>query len=178
MGDALLTALAAIGGFLGKSIWDLYWKRREDAQSLARQKKIDLLERQLSQFYWPLYLHLQKNNVIWEHLIQGTAVDPGLKRKVDMQLYKSFFLPNHQTMVAIIEANAHLAQPTGDFEKLLLRFIRHVAIYKTMRDAGLPYDPISVGEPWPSEFFLAVEARLKALQTEYERTLGLSLPAA
>ncbi len=125
-----------------------------------------------------MYLHLQKNNVIWEHLIQGIAIDNKLKHEVDMQLYKSFFLPNHEAMVSLIEANALLAQPTGEFAKLLLRFIRHVAIYKTMRDAGLPYDPIAVGEPWPAEFFPSVETRLKSVQAEYERLLGWSPPAA
>ena len=36
MEKALLTALAAVAGFLGKSIWDLYWKRREQVETLAK----------------------------------------------------------------------------------------------------------------------------------------------
>jgi hypothetical protein len=174
MEQAVLTTLAAVAGFLAKSGWDLYWKRREQAETLARSKRIELLERQLSQFYWPLYLHLQKNNVIWDHLIHGSAIDPALKAQVDRDLYNSFVLPNHEAMVKIIEAGAHLARPDDDFGKLLLRFIRHVTIFKTMREAELPYDPIAVGEPWPSEFFGALESRLRATQASYDREVGLA----
>lgn len=173
MEQAVLTTLAAVAGFLAKSLWDLYWKRREQQEVLARSKRVELLERQLSQFYWPLYLHLQKNNVIWDHLIHGTAVDADLKAKVDSQLYSSFVLPNHEAMVTIIESSAHLARPDDEFQKLLLRFIRHVTIFRTMREAKLPYDPIAVGEPWPREFFPAVEARLRQAQAAYDREVGL-----
>lgn len=172
MEKALLTTLAAVIGFLGKSLWDLYWKRREQVEALARQKRIDFLERQLSQFYWPLYLHLQKNNVIWEHLIRKKTSDDSVHAPVDNQLYKGFFLPNHDVMVKIIESNVHLAQPDQEFEALLLRFVRHVTIYKAIRDAGLSCDPIDVGEPWPERFFPAVESRLRSLQQKYDRELG------
>lgn len=100
MESALLAALAAVAGFLGKSIWDLYWKRREQVETLAREKRVDFLERQLSQFDWPLYLQLQKNNVIWEHLTRGKAVEDSIERQVDAPLYKSFFQPNHDVMPA------------------------------------------------------------------------------
>ena len=172
MNQALLTALGAAAGFVVKSLWDVYWKRREETASLARSKRIELLERQLSLFYWPLYLHLQKNNVIWERIVQGRSINDALKNKVDAALYTTFFLPNHEIMVKIIESNVHLAQPDVGFENLLLRFIRHVTIFRTMRDVGLPYDPIAVGEPWPAEFFPAVETRLKSLQERYDSEIG------
>jgi hypothetical protein len=62
MNQALLTTLAAAAGFIAKSLWDLYWKRRGDLETAARQKRLDFLERQLSLFYWPLYIHLQKRD--------------------------------------------------------------------------------------------------------------------
>jgi hypothetical protein len=171
MKSALLTALAAIAGFVAKSLWDIYWRRREQHETFIRQKRVDFLERQLSLFYWPLYLHLQKNNVIWEHLIHGRAVDDSIKRQVDEGL-ESFFLPNHEMIVKIIESNVYLAQPESEFEDLLLRFIRHVTIYRTIRVVGATFDPVAVGEPFPTELFPAVERRLKLLQQEYNRELG------
>ena len=175
MEKALLTTLAAAGGFLSKSLWDLYWKRHQEADKLAREKRIDFLERQLSQFFWPLYLQLQKNNVVWRHLEKGTAVNESIKEQVDSQLRKSFFLPNHETMLKIIETNVHLAQPDPEFEALLLRFVRHITLYWTIRDAGLTDDPIAVGEPWPEEFFAAVESRLRSLQEQYDRDIRRNL---
>ncbi|MEK6289687.1 MAG: hypothetical protein AABO57_28560 [Acidobacteriota bacterium] len=173
MYDTLITALAAVGGFLAKSVWDLYWKRKEQHESVARQKRLDFLEKQLSQFYWPIYLQLQKNNVVWEHLVSGKAINDSLKKQVDSQLYSSFFLPNHENMLKIIEMNIHLAQPDEVLEKILLRFIRHVAIFEALREVGIKdVDPIALGEPWPTELFPAIEARLKKLQEEYDKELG------
>lgn len=173
MYDTVITALAAVGGFLAKSVWDLYWKRKAQRESVTRQKRLDFLEKQLSQFYWPIYLHLQKNNVVWEHLVSGKAIDASLKERVDSQLYNSFFLPNHQSILKIIESKIHLAQPTEVLEKLLLRFIRHVAIFEALREVGIKdIDPIALGEPWPAELFPAIESCLKQLQEEYDKEVG------
>jgi hypothetical protein len=173
MNQPFLTALAAVAGFLGKSLWDLYWKHRDQNESLARQKRIDFLERQLSLFYWPVYMHLQKNNVVWEHLVKGKAIDINIKKAVDQQLYRTFFLPNHEHLVSVIEANIHLAQPDSALETLLLRFIRHVEIFKALRDLGHEHiDPIGLGEPWPTDLFPAIEVKLREVQSIYDREIG------
>lgn len=178
MEQAILTLVAATAGFMAKSLWDLYWQRRERHESMAAEKRIQLYERQLSEFYWPLYLHLQKNNVIWEHLIEGprhsgrSRGNEGLAKEMDQKLLESFFLPNHEAMVELIESNAYLAQPDSEFERLILRFIRHVTIFKVMRAARMRADPIAVGEPWPADFFPAVERRLRSLQSRYDAEIG------
>jgi len=172
MDQSLQTVLAAALGFLAKSIWDRYWKVREDRESLARSKRIEFLERQLSGFYWPLYLRLQINNVIWDHLVAGVEPRDNRQAHVHEELLSSFFLPNHEAMLRIIEGNAHLAQPDRELSNQLLRFIRHITIYKTIRGAGLSFDPIAVGEPWPAEFFPLLEQRLQIMQAEYDREIG------
>lgn len=58
------------------------------------------------------------------------------------------------------EADASFHSPRGDLQD-------HARCWPAVR-------PIAVGEPWPSEFFPAVESRLKALQAEYERAVGLA----
>jgi hypothetical protein len=76
-------------------------------------------------------------------------------------------------MLKIIESNIHLAQPDGVLEKQLLHFIRHVAIFEALREAGMTdVDPIAVGEPWPAGLFPAIESRLNKLQQDYDKELG------
>jgi len=177
MHPTLLTALAAVAGFIAKSLWDLFWKRREEYVALARQKRIEFLERQLSLFYWPLYIHLQKNNVVWDHLANGISPSLKTKKTVDNQLCQSFFLPNHEAMLRVIEGNIHLAQADEILEDLLLRFIRHVAIFKALRDGGLQnIDPVYVGVPWPKPLFPVLEQRLRSLQQQYDREIGRPVP--
>ena len=173
MDQALLTTLAAAAGFISKSLWDLYWKRRGDLEAAARQKRIDFLERQLSLFYWPLYIHLQKNNVVWDHLLSRKPAEIETMQVVTHQLYHCFLLPNHENTLKLIEANIHLAQPDEELEGLILCFIRHVTIFRALRDGGLKnVDPIAVGEPWPRELFPAVERRLRLLQQQFDREIG------
>ena len=172
MEQAVLTAVAAAAGFIGKSLWDLYWTRRSGIKALARQKRLEFLERRLSSFYWPVYLHLQKNNVVWEHLMDRAAPNSKIRSTVDEELRRAFFLPNHQAIVAIIESNIHLAQPDEQLEQLLFRFLRHVTLFKALRDAGIEDShPLSVGEPWPRELLPAIEARLRELQRRYNQEL-------
>ncbi|MEG4964993.1 MULTISPECIES: hypothetical protein [unclassified Microcoleus] len=49
---------------------------------------------------------------------------------------KEFILKNHQEIVEIIESKIHLAENSNDSKELineLLKYIKHVAIYKTIR---------------------------------------------
>ena len=74
--------------------------------------------------------------MIWEHLIQGTAPDDMANDQVDFQLYRNFFLPNHDAIIGIIESNVHLAQPDREL-KHSNRFVRHVTIYKAISRSRL-----------------------------------------
>ena len=60
MKEAIISIAAAAVGFLAKSAWDLYWKQRQERQSLAYKKRVDFLDNQFSHFYWPVYIRLQK----------------------------------------------------------------------------------------------------------------------
>ncbi|MEO6677351.1 MAG: hypothetical protein ABIO21_08245 [Pseudomonas sp.] len=168
-----LTALAAIAGVVGKSVWDLYLTRRETYATASRQKRLEFLERQLSSFYWPIYLHLQKNNVIWDQLIKGKALDESVRQEVNSQLQRTFFKDNHDTLVKLIEGNIHIAQPDQKLEAILLNFVRHVTLYSALRDLGYEHiDPIAFDVPWPEDLFDEIERRLISIQKEYELLIG------
>jgi hypothetical protein len=54
----------------------------------------------------------------------------------------------------------------------MLDYIRHVALYKAMRLAGIKDRfPDELGEPWPRELFPRIEAMAYKLQDEYEAAL-------
>ena len=134
-----------------KSLWDRYWKRRDELEDLRRGKRIDLLERQLSRFYWPLYFHLQKDNAVWSRLRDRALGKDDLREQVARQIEKDFILPNHEETVQVIESNIHLTGANEELLRQLLAYIRHVAVYNAMRSSGdYTHDPISLGEPWPA----------------------------
>lgn len=173
MEQTFLSVLSVVAGFVGKSIWDQYWKRRESYAAISRQKRLEFLERQLPSFYWPTYLHLQKNNVIWDQLIKGKAFDESVRHEVNNQLQRSFFRDNHDTLVKLIEGNIHIAQPDQKLEAILLNFVRHVTLYSALRDLGHEHiDPIAFDVPWPEDLFDEIERRLISKQKEYELLVG------
>ncbi len=62
-------------GVAVKSAFDSFFRRRDDERKFVLDKRVGFLEQQLSKFYWPIYLHLQKDNLLYEGLI-GRDQDP------------------------------------------------------------------------------------------------------
>jgi hypothetical protein len=169
--QTLLSFISVLAGFLGKSAWDLYWKRKQERESIAYKKRLEFVERQLSNFYWPIYLRLQKDNVVWERLLDRDHDDPVLAN-IARTIEANIILPNHAEIVNIIETNMHLARADEAFEQQLLQYVRHISVYQSMRQAGvLDRDPLALGEPWPPQLFPMLEQRTEALQAEYDRLL-------
>src|SRR6185295_3529658 len=168
------TAIGAIAGFVPKFLWDRYWRKRDELATLRRNKKLELLERQLSEFYWPVYLRLQKDNAVWQKILDSRNKEDSLRQRVGTEIEKTFILPNHDEIIKLIESKIHLAKADAELLKQLLTYIRHIAVYKAMRSSGVfEYDPIHLGEPWPEKLFPLIEERVKALQQNYDTLLDL-----
>lgn len=135
-----------------------------DLDKILNNKRIDYLEKQLSHFYWPIYLRLQKDNAIWT-----------LRDKINQpHLEKAFILPNHSDLVRIIENNIHLAQASDELLDQIKLYLRHVTTYQVLRDVNMLEDPIRFNEPWPKEFFPIIKSETQRLQAEYEKLVNLS----
>ena len=161
---SVLAAISAIMGFCLKSLWDWFIRLSDD----KRKKRLDFLERQLSQFYWPIYLQLQKNNVVWDQLVNGKSFNDQVKLDVDRYLNKNFFKQNNMLIMGLIESNMHLIQPTEKLRAAILQFVRHVALYATLRDIGYDdVDPIALDVPWPEDLFVEIESALFDKQSEF-----------
>lgn len=168
MDNTLIAAVSGAAGIVAKAIWDYTAGRHEELRRLALNKKVERLERQLSEFYWPIYLRLQKDNAVWERILDRTDGDDELRQAVGSEIERNVVLPNHLEIVNIIETKAHLAEADGTMMKLLQTYLRHIAVYQSMRAAGCyDKDPIYLGEPWPAGFFEAIEQRTLTLQQEY-----------
>ena len=69
----LLALILAVAGFWLNRYVEAFKSRQAIEKELRKardQKRIELLQSQLSQFYWPVYLHLQMDNVVWEKILQ------------------------------------------------------------------------------------------------------------
>lgn len=169
--------LILLAGFvLNRSI-----ERFKSAQALrndlAKQRfaaRIQRLERQLSEFYWPTYLRLQKDNAVWRRLLDKNLAPDDPLSKIGTKIETDFVLPNHKELVSIIEAKLHLAEPSPELQRLLLQYIDHVAVYNAAIAAGftdLHNTQRDLLPAWPEGLFEAIEERTRELQSAYDKAL-------
>lgn len=174
MDKALIGGIVAVAGFWANRYLESFKSRRELENELSKlrdQKRLEILESQLSKFYWPLYLRLQMDNVVWRRILDRTAEDE-VKRSVAGQIDENFILPNHEAMRTTIEGNIHLARADQGLFDALLRYLRHVAVYKALRASGIRnVDPVALGEGWPKDLFVKIEEATLARQKEFDQMI-------
>jgi hypothetical protein len=173
-GPIAWSGVTFLAGIASKGAIDSYLRRKEEAHKFALDKRARFLEQQLSQFYWPMYLHLQKDNLYWEGLRERNQDPESPQSRLSLQIESGAILPGHKEAMAVIETNLHLA---GDFTVVeqSLRYVRHVKLFEMLRAAGLKDDPVNHGEPYPREFFPLIQRRVNALQAEYNTLIRLTL---
>lgn len=146
----------------------------EDQIAIAQYNaELELIERQISEFYWPIYLRLEKDNVMWKRIKSLSSEKNLLPEAASEAIEKEFILKNHQEIVDIIESKIHLAENSNDSKELineLLKYIKHVAIYKTIRSIKelQRFNPIDLNEPFPERIHPLIENKFLELQNRYE----------
>ena len=146
----------------------------EDQITIAQYNaELELIERQISEFYWPIYLRLEKDNVMWKRIKSLSSEKSLLPEAASEAIEKEFILKNHQEIVEIIESKIHLAENSNDSKELineLLKYIKHVAIYKTIRSIKelQRFNPIDLNEPFPERIHPLIENKFIELQNRYE----------
>lgn len=167
--------LEVFKGDLAKDLESFKYDLRleENAHQLKLQTQLDIKGRQLQEFYWPLYLGLQKDNVVWSNILHKRDPNNELLKKLGATVEKETILPNHNRLVSIIEEKLHLAQANDELMDALLRYIKHVSVYNALNQANNQMLPEEIGEVWPQDLFPMIEKRLRQLQKEYNDLLEI-----
>ena len=171
--DKLLIAavIVLLGWILNRGVEKLKSELtiRNEFAKLRDAKRLEFLDKQLSQFYYPLYIRLHIDGVVWRRILDKRSGEDELRRKVGDAIERNTILPNHDEMVKIIQSNIHLAEGDGRAFDQMLKFVRHVAVYRAMREAGFhDKDPIALGEPWPDQLLPIIEKTTYELQRQYD----------
>lgn len=146
----------------------------ENQIAMARHNaELDFIERQISEFYWPIYLRLEKDNVMWKRIKSLSPEKNVIPEAASDVIEKEFILKNHQEIVGIIESKIHLSDNGTNGKDLineLLTYIKHVAIYETIRSIKelKRINPIELNEPFPEKLFPLIESNLRELQNRYK----------
>lgn len=162
-------------------ITDLENQQKQRIAELADQlamtrhnAELEFVERQISEFYWPIYLRLEKDNVMWKRIKSLSPEINALPESASDAIERGFILKNHQEIVEIIESKIHLAENSANSKELineLLKYIKHVAVYTTIRSIKelQNVNPVDLNEPFPDQLFPLIEHNFRELQAKYER---------
>lgn len=149
-----------------------------DMARLVNTKRLDYLERQLAEFYWPLYIRLHCDNAVWDKILDRRKAQDRLGRDVGSEVESRFILPNHEEAVRIIQSKIHLAEDDGSAFQLMLRYVRHVAVFQAMRASGDARDPLEVGEAYPQGLDHLISTTAFRLQAEYDDLIANPMKSA
>lgn len=164
MNDALVVLTVLISGACGvaiKAAWNAWVDKKKIIELETWKIRVTELEKRLSQFYWPVYIRLQRDNVVWQKILDRENQSDTERQQLAFQIEQGVLLPNHAEIVKIIESNIHLAALDKEFEAQVLAYLRHIDVYRSIRTVGIQdKDPVYFGEPYPKEFFHTLEKRL------------------
>ena len=178
---AIAGLLLLVGWGLNRAMERLksHFALRNEFAKLRDAKELDLLDRQLSQFYYPLYIRLHIDGAVWRRILDRAAGQDELRQRIGDHIERTVILPNHEEMVRIIQSNIHLAESDQRAFDSMLTYVRHVAVYKAMREAGCSdKDPITLGEPWPDDLLPQIEQTTDRLQRRYDALASAHLESA
>lgn len=164
---AVLILVAGLGFWLNAKLERL--KTDLNLRSDVAKEQREELGQELSQFYYPIYLRLEKDNAVWQRVL-GSEEKPE-EGRIRSELERSFILPNHDQIVKIIDEHIDLVKNDQELWTQILKYEKHVAIFKALRATGDPRVPIQLGVPWPDQFFPLVAKRTQQLQSKYDALL-------
>jgi hypothetical protein len=174
-----LTSLLGLTGYFAK-----YWN---DVRTEERQNRLDRVNRQLSDFYGPLYSLLHVGGAAWWALRIVSPVRPMseiFERPSEAEFeagrlwIREIFMPLYRQMVATVIENADLLE--GDeMPKCLLDLCTHVYAYEavlkqwesgdfTVHTSAIPF-PRAALEAYLNEQFLQLKAEQLRLIGQLQR---------
>src|SRR5579883_1031710 len=101
---AAIGALLLIAGFYLNRVLEKFkadTERENERERLRIQKQLDYLERQLSEFYYPIYVRLHIDGATWGRILDKNNGDQDLRSRVGASIEKDVLLPNHEAIVQI-----------------------------------------------------------------------------
>lgn len=165
--------LLLLGGFLLNRAIERYKSRQALENQMAKirdEKRLEFLERQLSEFYWPLYMRLEKDRSIWKRILDVNKEPGSLDQRMGLEIEKGVILPNHRVMIQLIETRIHLAQPDSKLMAELIRYVKRATEYQALRDAGdtSHFSTNEIGIDWlHRDLFEEIKRITETLQSQY-----------
>ncbi len=134
--------------------------------------KIEYLENKLRIFLSPIIYAIEFDNETWEKVSALSDSDSVYPDSISEYMEKEYILKNHARAVELVRENMHFLDINCELHKELVKYIRHVAVFQSIRALGEVLNPIDVGEPFPNNLHELMKIEYKNTQKEYERLIN------
>jgi len=152
----------AIIGYIAKLISDFILKSRE--------RKFQLYERQLSEFYWPIYIRLHNNRAVWIRVLSKGKLYNKIENEIALSIEKNVILKNHIEIEEIIKSSIHIAFPDKILIDSIKLYLKHVEIYKALKESDINNvfaSDLKAG--FPDTFEKVIKERTMAVQNKLNK---------
>lgn len=129
---------------------------RKDRQRTEAGEQIALLERQLSAFLWPMTYFLQKDDALWKRVPQLSR-EAKLPEDAGRILERDAVIPNHEAALQTIEKHFGLIATDAKLAEEIVKYVRHVTVYRALRSSNQSLNPMDVDEPFPADLGRLIE---------------------
>jgi predicted RND superfamily exporter protein len=173
--------LAIIFGLYGNVYLESV-KHTNATTSTQLKLRREFIDRQLSDFYYPIKMRLEKDTAIWQ--LSGQLSEKNRIRTGDnfsKYIENSVLIPNHEEIISIISKNFGLIKnadeqyDTKPLIKSINHYQRHFSAYKTLRTQGIyninPTD-VCKGCEWPDSLPKLINERILQLENQREALSG------
>lgn len=152
----------AILGYLVKQVFEIILQTRE--------KRFQLYERQLSEFFWPIYIRLHNNNAVWMRILSKGELYDKLENSIAQSIENNVIVQNYKEIEDILKTSIHIAFPDKELIVSIKDFLKHVEIYKALKDAGADdIFPADLKAGYPEKFTKLISTRTFSLQEKLNK---------
>ncbi len=139
----------------------------DKVEDLPSNRNLDAKEA-LENFYRPILHRLKKDDEIWRLSSKLSTSPDALPKDASENLEENVILPNHREIVQILKEFSHLKLKDPLLDEEIGKYIRHVAIFETIRrtDSMSDLNPIDLNSPYPQGFKAAIERHIEQLEVE------------
>jgi len=140
------------------------------SQELDNTKEVEKIEERLNKFYKPILHRLKKDDNIWRLSSKLSNSKDALPLDASETLEEKYILPNHREIIQILKDFSHLKLEDDLLEEEIGKYIRHVAIFETIRstDSMKHLNPIDMNSPYPKYFKIMIESHIDKIETQLE----------
>ena len=141
-----------------------------------RDKRMSNVEKQLAQFYYPIYFRLQKDNALWQLSPQLSGISGSLPPETNALIENEYILKNHFEIRSLIENNIHLIEIDDALQESINAYLKHITVYEILRKTKSleKVNPISFDAPFPDSFIPLIRERMMQLQEKNNKLLNES----